>query len=287
MFWLSERRRQGPEVGQHPCLGGRQLATSGHWPPAPLLAPCGWWARSWTGLIRGAQWSTPGGPELARRRAGEWRWADPAPGGLLPEGGGFWRWGGSRLSSGLCTLGLRHPPAWLCSSQHVPRFWGELPGGQHLGGPCHGHLLLLGPQGDSEMGLSPSAQQHPYEAQGQPSHRPGACVPDPELPERQLGLPGAHLPMLCLPLFGVGKCQRPWPWALGDVRAQGAPGCQTVLWSVSTYTLSPGLGNQGPALQWERVRFALGACPGVPVSLCPLVPSVQRPEGLQPACAGT
>lgn len=59
------------------------------------------------------------------------------------------------------------PPAWLCFSQHVPLFRGELPGGQHLGGPRHHRFLFLGLQSDPEMGHPPSARQHSNPAEGE------------------------------------------------------------------------------------------------------------------------
>lgn len=129
-----------------------------------------------------------------RRRAGggqgPWWEAHPVLGGLLRVDGGLWLQGVSRLSSPR-PLRPSSPAAWLCSSQHVPLFWGELPGGQHLGGPRHHRFLLLGLQGDSEMALASAAGQHPNPAEGElrgdlwpchPPRVPGTPAPGCTLP---------------------------------------------------------------------------------------------------------
>ncbi|CAK6438568.1 unnamed protein product [Pipistrellus nathusii] len=105
--------------GPHPAFTGLELLTGGQWHPQPAVRrPAGWRP------VR------PRGSQPALQHA---------PG--LP------------LHHGRCLLHhLPHP-----GLQHVPLFRGELPGGQHLGGPRHHRFLLLGPQGDSEMGLPPPA----------------------------------------------------------------------------------------------------------------------------------
>lgn len=125
---------------------------------ATLIATCGWRAPYWTGLIESGQRSTPGGRALGRRRgAGR-------GGGLIGARGSPRRGVGFGCRECPCAFSPASAPrpdvvtpTWLCSSQHVPLFWGELPGGQHLGGPRHHCFLLLGPQGDPEVGLPPAA----------------------------------------------------------------------------------------------------------------------------------
>lgn len=69
--------------------------------------------------------------------------------------------------SGLFAFCPISPPTWLCFSQHVPLFRGELPGGQRLGGPRHHRFLFLGLQSDPAMGHPPPARQHPNPAEGE------------------------------------------------------------------------------------------------------------------------
>lgn len=151
-----EGQCKDPELSQRllqPCLGGHVSGhVSGH--SYGHLSLAGTildradleWPAVHTGRPRA-------GPDEGR---GAWRWADQC--GEVSEGPWVSAAGSVPASSpGLCTSPRCRHATWLCPSQHVLLVWGELPGGQHLRGPRHHCLLLLGPQGDPEVGLPPTA----------------------------------------------------------------------------------------------------------------------------------
>lgn len=166
--WVLDGQCERPEVS--PCsaavsCGRRPLS---QWAMEPALCQPLWLVGTELAGLMGGQQSAAGGPE---RGAGGGAGCRRRPIGH-PEGSSEWvgvSAAGSSVtafSPGLCVP--RHLCAWLCSSQHVALFWGELPGGQHGRGSCRHRFLLLGPQGDSETGLPRPARQHPNPSEGEP-----------------------------------------------------------------------------------------------------------------------